>query len=281
MDDDGRRCKVRIETAADTCRSAARTFGLVGGETPRVVPTGFAAVDDAIGGVVVGTGCILAARTGVGKSSVALGVMMSDRSGTLTGWISLEDGRDVVGPRMISALGRVDSLDVRRGLLDEQGRARALRALDRAKRVPVWFVYLLGGTVADVEEAVGELAAQGCQRIVIDHLHRLRSGESSRTSDVAGAHARLLAAFDRHQVAGVVIAQVRRQQRDKNGKLPRLTIHDIKESGDVENDARLILLIDRLEDDTLEVTVGKSTVGAEGLSWRYRRDPRGNLVEVA
>lgn len=257
-----------------------RTFGAAGGRRRRsLVPTGFRAVDAEIGGLARGEVGLLAAQTGVGKSGLMLDAVM--QPGPRTGVLSLEDRREVLGVRAAATVAGVDSLAIRRGETVAADRMALRKAVaGKLAELDVWVEYRIGASPDELAEGYEALAAAGCTRIWIDVLHKVRGTSGSRRDDVAMAFARVQRLADATGTCALVVAHLKRLHARRGQRGPvRPTIWDLKESGDLENDARLILLAWR-DGDEIWLEVAKSTVGGEGVSASWRRDARGNLREI-
>lgn len=262
---------------------AATLFQTFGEGAPDLCPLGLPEVDNTIGGVFPGTLVVVAADQGVGKSRTALTAALNyaetAREGR-TGIISLEDPADVVGGRLLAWASGVPGLKIRRKDLDdndledlEEG-MKKLRALDDTGRAPV-FSYRIGGNLNDIEDAVEQLAMEDCKIIWLDYLQKVRGVSDDRRNEVG----RVLSAFQRvcarHGIVPVVISQFTRRDLTKPPQL-----HHLKESGDIENEARVILLgyDDHEFPGAVCFRLAKSTYGGGGLMFRYRTDPSGHLV---
>jgi replicative DNA helicase len=111
----------------DTLQEAITTFFLDRPGKPELVPLGIRPIDRELGGLGPGACGILAAATGVGKSSTVLSAML--QSSVKVGCVSVEDTPDVVGTRLLSAFTGIDSLRIRRKELTE----RELKKLNSAR----------------------------------------------------------------------------------------------------------------------------------------------------
>ncbi len=101
-----------IYSTQETISEAVHTFYLDREGKPELIPLGFSKLDGELGGLGPRACAILAAATGVGKSSAMLSAMLSSR--VTVGCVSLEDGPDVIGTRLLSAISGIDSLRIRR-----------------------------------------------------------------------------------------------------------------------------------------------------------------------
>lgn len=270
----------KVYSLADSADQAVETFKVFSDERPVLVPTGIRTVDNAIGGLGPGTGLIIAAATGVGKSSLALHAALNNaQDGVPTGIISLEDGPDVLGCRVLAWASGVSSLDIRKGTLtpkDIQAVQEGYEVLQGMEWPSI--AYCVGRPIDDVEEAMRALCRAGCKCIWVDYIQKVRGGSQDRRNEVASTFTRLQrVAFD-HGVVPMFVSQLSRSPDP--GRPP--TIHMLKESGDLENEARVILLLwgDLKEPRRLYLQVGKSTFGGDFTKTVFTRDRSGHLVEM-
>ena len=262
------------ESAAKACE-VFRTF--VSGE-PDLVPTGLPAVDQVITGLFPGSAGVVGAGTGVGKSSLALQALLTACRKVPAGLISLEDTPDVLGSRAISVVSGVSSLKLRnKTLLTDTEKQRVAAAIETLRSYPVTAYYAIGGSIEQCEHGIEMLAGQGCRLIWVDYIQKIRGGSADRRNEVANGFARIQARAAQVDAAVMVVSQVKRLMDPK--KMP--TRWDLKETGDLENEARLIVML-RRDDATglLHGVVDKSTVGGEGRMFTMRRNDVGVLEYV-
>lgn len=254
-------------TLADLTQAAMDR--LEAGDTTRTLSTGIADLDRLLGGGLrPGQLVVIGARPGVGKS-----VLITDlaRAATTRGarvlLHSLEMPREEVWARHAAATCRVpldrlmsatptddDWLRVGRGLA---GTADDRLHVDDRPAVTVGDVAATGRTV-------------GPDLLCVDYLQLLRVAKpsGSRQEDVAGLSRglKLLARDLRCPV--VVAAQLNRGQTNRADTRPRMS--DLRESGAIEADADVVLLLDRDDDDDTHGTTGRLDVaknrsGARGV----------------
>lgn len=267
-----------IYDVKQTIEEAIHEFRLDRDGKPELIPFGFQTLDATLGGLGPRACGILAAATGVGKSSAMLSAMLSSR--VPVGAICVEDGPDVVGSRLISALTGVDSLRIRRKDLTGEELER-VNSIDSTRLANLHFSYPTAGTIDDIEESAEALTAAGCKMVWLDYLQKVRGHREDRRHEVAETFTRFQRALAKGGAAGVAISQFRRFGAEE--RVPQ--IYHLKESGDLENEARVILLAHRFVDEhgatRVRFRVGKSTYGGEWLQWDMCRDEGGTLREIA
>lgn len=271
---------MKLYSLAESAEEALNTFGSLSGEKPNLVPLGIRVIDEAIGGMYPGTGVIVAAATGIGKSSLALhGALNAAQAGVGVGIISCEDGPDVLGTRILAWASGVPTLDIRKGNLDENQKIALEAARKRLETLDHPTVgYPVGRPIEDVEGVLKALAKAGCTLVYIDYLQKIRGSGQDRRNEVAGNFTRLQRIAYDHGIVPVFVSQL---SRGFDPDRPP-SIHMLKESGDLENEARLIILLwrDTKEPHKLKMKVGKSTFGGEHIRTEFVRNKAGFLEEI-
>ena len=260
----------------ETIGEAVTTFRLDRDGYPELVPFGLPPLDEELGGLGPGACGILAAATGVGKSSAMLAAMLG--SDDKVGAVSLEDGPDVVGTRLLSAITGIDSLRIRRKALSKKELSQVTAAAKSNKLDHMYFSYPIAGSIEQVEEAITELTAAGCRMIWVDYLQEIRGhGKNDRRNEVSEAMTRCHRAAAAGNAALMVVSQFRRLGDGE--KIPQ--IYHLKESGDLENKARVIILCHRQTSpdsgDRIRFRLAKSTYGGEYVRFDMVRDASGTL----
>ena len=269
--------KLDIRSMEDTLAGAVDAYFLDREGKPELIETGFDEVDEELGGLGPRSSGILAAATGVGKSSALLAAALD--STTKTGIISFEDGPDVVGARVLARLTGINSRYIRRKFLLPTQLAKLNAAAASGEASHVFFAYP-PNTIAALEASVEALAARGCKMIWLDYLQKVRGhGGGDRRNEVGATFTSFDQACKKADIAGMAVSQFRRLSDTE--KEP--SIHHLKESGDLENEARLIILVHKLVSDDpacgtrVRFRVAKSVFGGEDISFDYLRGACGSL----
>lgn len=243
--------------------------------TPNLIPTGFPQLDERIGGLFAGTTMVVAGKTGVGKSTLLLYASQNAAERKVsTGIVSLEDTPDVFGARALSYASGVDSLKIRTKRLTQADIRKLTFAQDSLRKIPLHVSYSIGATAEGVCEALTELHTKGVKLAFVDYLQKMRNTKIDRRNDVASNLSVIQTRASELGMAVIFISQV---SRPLDPTRP-LSIHNLKDSGDIENEARVILLLDR--DDQSEVLtarLAKCTFGGEGLTFGFTRNAAGIL----
>lgn len=266
-----------ILTAEQLMADAIETFrvGMVG--RPELIPTGFAAVDNEIGGLDPKSCAILASQTGLGKSRAMLAGVLN--SPVKVGVVSTEDPAPVLGSRLLARLSGVSSMAMRRKDYSPAQEKKILAAA-KTKLDNVHFGIEVAESIETIEETIDKLCQAGCKMIWLDYIQKIRGLREDRRNEVTDVFGRIQRAVARGGAAAVVVSQIRRLNDPE--KPPQ--IYHLKESGDLENEARVILLGHKVYDEdfnpVVRFRVAKSTFGGENIEFDMRQLPCGGLKEL-
>lgn len=229
--------------------------------------TGFRCLDAVIGGYQRGDLVIVAARPGMGKTSFAVSsVAQAVENGHPTALFSLELNQSKMQARLFSRFSGVPLASiVREELTTEQIRKRH-EMLGQKEDLPLWIRYDTGITVEDIRAEATRMVrkhAIGC--IVIDQLNWIKPPKASNRDGEVGGITRALKQLAMQLDIGVVLlTQLNRSVETRGGdKIPHLS--DLRDSGNIEQDAQVVLFLYRPEyygitEDNQGSTIGKVDV---------------------
>ncbi|MDY7011197.1 MAG: replicative DNA helicase [Planctomycetota bacterium] len=207
--------------------------------------TGIASVDKATGGLRPGNYAVLAAVTSGGKTSLACSIAAAVcKKGMSVLFVSAEMTPAELMERFVAAESGVFLSRIRNGRLRE-GTDDWDRLTKADAIIAQWKLRIIGRSMTVAEIAASARKFQNDLRrpvdfIIVDYLQRIKGGGRTRYEQVSSVSADLkLVALDLG-VPILALAQLRREV-GQVGRLPCL--HDVKESGEIENDADLILLL--------------------------------------
>ncbi len=210
--------------------------------------TGLSAIDQKITGLNKSDLILLAARPGMGKTSLALNVALNvAREGKTVAVFSLEMSREQLATRLLSSEALVENNRLRTGLLRETdwekiaGAATVLNRLDiRIDDNPLL-------SVADMNAKCRRL--DGLSLVVVDYLQLMTSaGGSGRGGEnrqqVVSDMSRMLKIMAKElNVPVICLSQLSRANEKRDDKRPMLS--DLRESGAIEQDADIVLFLYR------------------------------------
>jgi replicative DNA helicase len=246
---------------AGRCASEAleRIRRIRAGEVEGGATTGLADLDRYIGGLKGGNLVVIAGRPGMGKS--VLGSSLSRQSaaaGNGIGFFSLEMHDEQIAARMLadqaySSRGPVSFKDIIEGRdLTEEQIDRLCRSQEQLEAMPLEIDLSSSLTVSDICARTRTLADHMRKRgtrlraIVVDYLKFVRASEryrGQRVYEVGEITAGLKALAKDMDICVVLLAQLNRQVEARTDKRPELS--DLRESGDIEADADVVMLLFR------------------------------------
>lgn len=264
-------------------RRACEIFGTFGEGKPDTVDLGIEAVRQSVGGFFSGNSVVIGAAQNVGKTSfVQYMLANSDHKG---GVASGEDGSDVWGARVIANIAGVKPHQIRRKDLSGDDRARVEAAMVRleersSRGLLPHVVPCIGASPERLREVAAMLADKGCKWAVLDYLQKFKGHHSERRIEVSNTLSNWHAACDANGMVPVALSQVVRMPATSEPNP-----WNLKESGDIENEARVIILLWRdvvgphdAHGLLLRGKVAKSSFGGGGVRFAYRFTSTEQLV---
>ncbi|MGP1347430.1 MAG: replicative DNA helicase [Phycisphaerales bacterium] len=279
------------------------------GRTITGIASGFYDLDEMLSGLQPGELLIVAARPSMGKTAFALNLAeqialagsphAKDGPETPVAFFSMEMSRQSIVQRLLCAKSGVDSHRFRRNMLSQQEFAALAHACGDLERAPIIIDDTPGLTVMQLRAKARRMVAQhGCRCIVVDYLQLMTapgSARDGRQNEVSAISRGVKAIARELNVPVVCLAQLNRGAEQREGHRPRMA--DLRESGSIEQDADVIMLLHREEyyhtqdpdwaaenPDRIgvaEVIVAKQRNGPTGvveLSWTASTTRFGNLA---
>ncbi|MBI2874227.1 MAG: replicative DNA helicase [Firmicutes bacterium] len=238
------------------------------------VPTGFQDLDHLTTGFQPSELIIIAARPGMGKTTLGLNAAYSAaKSGVPVLFFSVEMAAEQLGERVLAAEAEVDSHRLRTGEVYEPEWRRISKSMARLATVPLYIDDTPAITISELRSRSRRLKAErDIQLIVVDYLQLVQAtGRSENRNQEVAEIARALKALARElKVPVIALSQLSRGVEHRQDKRP--TLADLRESGELENTADLVLFIYRdgyynPESETPHVTeiiLGKHRSGPVG-----------------
>lgn len=217
-------------------------------ESRRVVETGFRDLDDLLnGGLRGGQLAILAARPRVGKSALAgnvsVNVAMSRKNALL---FIFEQSQAELLERILAAHAKVDHGKIIKRELDQQEEFAFGESAGKLRDAGLYFDAVKRRNVADISAVCRRHKRKhGLDLVVIDYLQLVQPTDSStnREQQVSGMSRDLKILAMELDVPILCLAQLNRQVEHREKQSPRLS--DLRESGAIEQDADVVMFIDR------------------------------------
>lgn len=216
---------------------------------PRGLATGFARLDSMTLGMFAGQLIVVGARPGVGKTALAMNIAANvcrRREGPVHVF-SLEMGRDELLTRLVCSEAGINSLKFRAGYL---GRDERLAFQEASSEISKWELKIDGSPHMTVPKMAERIRAHGVPRLVIVDYLQLVAGAAktqNRAQEVGGVSRGLKLLAKEFRVPFLVLAQLSRASETRPAGDGRPQLSDLRESGGIEQDADMVLLLDRPE----------------------------------
>ena len=235
------------------------------------IPTGYKRLDKMTHGLQAGALIVLAARPGMGKTSLAMNLVenASLRAGKTCAVFSLEMPRNEIVQRLICSYANVSMSAALSGELTAKEWKKLMLAGDKLKKSNIYIDDSSRVTPAEILSKCRRLktTAGGVDLIMIDYIQLMSSGDSkmagaeNRQQEIASITRDLKIMAKELSVPVIALSQLRRIQ----SKEPQLS--DLRESGAIEQDADIVMFINRPEAIATkeEIDSGKIVKGAAEL----------------
>lgn len=245
------------------------------------ITTGLNKLDRVLSGLREQQLIILAARPAMGKTSFALNIALSAAmTGVPVVIFSLEMSSTSLSDRLIISIGCLNANDYRNARLTDTEEGKMCNAADYLSTLPITIDDTSGLSIAQIKSRAKNLQRKGkCGLIIIDYLQLIdmRSGNRgyNRENEVSEASKAAKQLAKSLNIPVLMLSQLSRRCEERADKTPVLS--DLRESGAIEQDADVVLMIHRPEyyDKNEERGVGvlriaKQRNGQTGdISFRY------------
>jgi replicative DNA helicase len=213
--------------------------------------SGFSALDTYLGGMKRSDLIILAARPGLGKTSLALTVARNAAAAQQAhvAVFSLEMSADQLAVRLLSAESGVEQNRLLLlGHLREEEERRVMDAVGKLSSLDIYIDDTPGLTVADLRSRARRLVHQrGLNLIIVDYLQLMHSGlsmgQENRVQEISHISRSLKGIARELNVPLIACSQLSRAVESRTPHIPMLS--DLRESGSIEQDADVVLFIYR------------------------------------
>lgn len=257
----------------------------------RGLPTGFAELDNILGGLQKSDLVILAARPSVGKTAFALDIARNAaiRYKKSVGLFSLEMSKEQLVDRLISGEAGVDMWKMRTGRLSEASDdfPRIGHAMSELSESNIYIDDFANANVMEVRTKARRLQMeQGLDMIIIDYLQLMegsgsRQSSESRVQEIAEISRALKGLARELNVPVLALSQLSRAVELSKPAIPKLS--HLRESGSIEQDADVVMFIYRKAADrnydinslteeekhSAEIHIAKHRNGPTGLVHLY------------
>ena len=232
-----------MQPTLDEMEAISSRGGNLGG-----VPTGFAELDDLTNGLHPGQMVIVAARPGMGKSTLALDLARSAsiKHGLTSVIFSLEMSQIEITMRLLSAEASIPLSHIRGGRMSDDDWSRVATKMGQVSEAPMYIDDSPNLTMMEIRAKARRLKQrQDLKLVVIDYIQLMTSGKKveSRQLEVSEFSRQLKLLAKELEVPVVALSQLNRGPEQRTDKKPMLS--DLRESGSLEQDADMVILLNR------------------------------------
>ncbi len=217
------------------------------------VPTGFADLDDLTNGLHSGQMIIVAARPAMGKSTLALDFCRaaSIHNNLTSCFFSLEMTRSEIMMRLLSAEAKVPLNHIRNGTMRDDDWEKLARKMGQVSGAPMFIDDSPNMTMMEIRAKARRLKQRhDLKLIVIDYMQLMSSGKKveSRQLEVSEFSRNIKLLAKELELPIIALSQLNRGPEQRGDKRPMMS--DLRESGSLEQDADMVILLHR--DDVYE-----------------------------
>ena len=244
--------------------------GLVG------LSTGFRDLDELLQGLQRANLIVVAARPGIGKSSLVTNIARNVAvAGGTVALFSLEMSRVEIGMRLLCSEARVQWHKVRAGMVAADDWGRIVEAAEILDPAPLFIVDTGNVTIVDIRAKVRRMKSQhNLDLIIVDYLQLMSSHQrvDNRQQEVAEISRSLKLLAKELDVPIIAVSQLNRDPERRTDKKPQLA--DLRESGAIEQDSDVVMFIHR--DPLSEEDQARNA--AEVIIAKHRNGPVGKIT---
>ena len=249
------------------------------------VPTGFEDLDKLLAGMHRGDLLILAARPAVGKTAFALNIAVNAaKASSPVALFSLEMSAEQLIQRVLCSEARINSQDVRTGRIKDADWSSIHRAMGQLANLEFFVDDTPSISILEVRaKARRQLRDKPNGLIIVDYLQLMQPQNrrsENRQTEIAEISRGLKILAKELNVPVLALSQLSRAVEQRAGKRPQLS--DLRESGAIEQDADVVMFIDRNTDPRGEDDEGdRPQKGmAEIIVAKHRNGPTGSVPLV-
>jgi replicative DNA helicase len=243
------------------------------------VSTGFIEIDKMTRGFQRGDLIIVAARPSMGKTSLVLNIAQHvATSGGVAGFFSLEMSKEQLFMRMLASEAKIDNFRLMSGQIGQKEYGQITHALETLSDAKLFIDDTAGIGVLEMRAKARRLQSEhGLDLLAIDYIQLMtgRGRFENRTLELASISRSLKGLAKELNVPVVVLSQLSRAPESRSDKRPQLS--DLRESGALEQDADVVILIFREEMYKQDNEPADSDGIAELILAKQRNGPTGTI----
>ena len=252
-------------------------FEMIENRGQRGLETGFLDLDDMLNGLQNGEMIVIAARPSMGKTALGMNIIegIAAERGIPSVVFSLEMSKQQLAQRMLCSRGKIDSHKLRKGMLQSHEYQQLATVVGQLAKAPIWVDDSACLTPLELRAKARRLKLQHDIRcIMIDYMQLMDNpGPENRQQQISEISRAIKAVAREINVPVIAISQLNRASEGREGHRPRMS--DLRESGSIEQDADVIMLLHREDyyrmsepdfqpDNVAEIIIAKQRNGPTG-----------------
>jgi replicative DNA helicase len=248
------------------------------------IATGYHRLDEITCGLQNGEMIIIAGRPSMGKTSLALNIAeyVGMVKKTPVALFSLEMGRQQLAERFLSSASQIESQRIRKGMLDTEHYKKLVHACGQLSEAPIFIDDTAALSPLELRAKARRLKSQrNAACFIVDYLQLMHMGGSrieSRQQEISAISRYLKALARELESPVVVLSQLNRAPENREDHRPRMS--DLRESGSIEQDADVVMLLHREDYYHRGEQEYTDTNGAELIIAKQRNGPTGTVELV-
>lgn len=248
------------------------------GSALRGVPTGFHDLDNKLAGMQDSNLLILAARPGIGKTTLALNMALhiATKDKIPVGFFSLEMSKEELVDRLLVSQADIDAWRLKTGKLSDDDYKRLTAAMGELSEAPLFIDDTPGISILEMRTKARKLKAEkNLKLLVVDYLQLADPGKrfDSRVNEVSFISQGLKNLARELRIPVLALSQLSRAVEQRGSKRPQLA--DLRESGAIEQDADVVMFIYSEEDSEDLLDTSKRLVKLNIA--KHRNGPVGDI----
>lgn len=224
------------------------------GEGLRGIPTGYKDLDNTLAGFQKSNLIILAARPGMGKTTLALNMAryLAVEAKRPVGFFSLEMSKEELVDRLLVEQADIDAWRLKTGKLSEDDFTKLSNAMGELAEAPLYIDDTPALSILEMRTKARRLQVEsGVELLIIDYLQLARSRQlENRVQEVSEITQGMKNLARELKVPVLAISQLSRAVEQRGEKRPQLA--DLRESGSIEQDADVVMFIWRENEENQE-----------------------------
>lgn len=252
---------------------------------PKGLKTGFYQIDKIVNGLQRSDLIIIAARPGVGKTSLAMNIVSNAalNYGAKCAVFSLEMSKEQLTQRMLCSVANVSMAKALRGELSPEEWTKLSKAEKKLKGAEIYVDDNALNTPSKVLSKCRKLKRdKGLDLVVIDYIGLMKADErtESRQNEVASISRQLKILAKEINVPVITLSQLNRSVEQRpDGKPGKPRLSDLRESGSIEQDADMVWFIhrDMTKSEAIEAENTNSNYIAEIIIAKFRNGQTGSV----